>query len=178
MSSTHAGLGASVVRRPVVALPTRDRAALAAGLVAPFPVSLLLVPLRTHLSHTNAALILVVVVVVVAAPGSRLAGVVAALSAAAWFDFFFTRPYETFDISAGAGIGTAVLLLVVDHVRGELTALLGLSGCRFEYGTLLGQPARLGKDGPSCARTATGTTSAGSCSPRDPGRCGPLLTCS
>ncbi|MEV6766696.1 hypothetical protein AB0N16_39950 [Streptomyces sp. NPDC051105] len=36
---------------------------------------------------------------------------------------------------------------VVDHVRGELTGLLGLSGCRFEYGTLLGRPSRLGKDG-------------------------------
>ncbi|MER5545267.1 DUF4118 domain-containing protein [Streptomyces sp. CG4] len=172
--------------------PMRDRLALAAALVAPFLVSLALVPFRTSLTHTNAALILVVVVVAVSALGSRTAGVAAALSAAAWFDFFLTRPYETFDITASADIGTAVLLLVVgvivsqlaararrlevvtvteaahltrvhrtadlaksansadivvDHVRGELTGLLGLRACRFEYGTLLGRPPRLETDG-------------------------------
>ncbi|NEA99102.1 DUF4118 domain-containing protein [Streptomyces sp. SID13726] len=171
---------------------SRDGIALAAGLLAPFLVALALVPVRTRLSHTNAALVLVVVVVAVAALGSRTAGALAALSAAAWFDFFLTRPYETFDISASADLETAVLLLavgalvsqlaararrlevvtvtdaahlellhrtadlarspnsadtVVDHVRGELVALLGLRACRFEYGTLLGRPARLLKDG-------------------------------
>ena len=171
---------------------TRDRIAQASGLLAPFLVALVLVPVRTDLSHTNAALILVVVVVAVAALGSRMAGVVAALSAAAWYDFFLTRPYETFDISASADVETAVLLLVVgvivsqlaararrlevvmvtdaahlallhrtadlarsansadtvvDHVRGELVGLLGLRACRFEYGRLMGKPARLLKDG-------------------------------
>lgn len=184
--------GTSGTRGRTAARPTRDRLALAAGLVAPFLVALALVPLRTDLSRTNAALILVVVVVAVAALGSRTAGVLAALSAAAWFDFFLTRPYRTFDITAAADIGTAALLLmvglvvsqlaararrlevitvtdagyltrihataelvqsarsadaVVDHVRGELTGLLGLRACRFEYGTLIGQPARLEQDG-------------------------------
>ncbi|WP_329281836.1 DUF4118 domain-containing protein [Streptomyces sp. NBC_01451] len=165
----------------------RDRLALTAGLVTPFLVALALVPLRTDLSHTNAALILVVVVVAVSALGSRTAGVLAALSAAAWFDFFLTRPYKTFDITASADAETAVLLLavglivsqlsarsrrlevitvtdaahlsrihrvaaldadtVVDEVRRELTELLGLDACRFEYGTLLGQPPRLRNDG-------------------------------
>lgn len=172
--------------------PLRDRLALTAGLAAPFLVALALVPLRPSLSHTNAALVLVVVVVAVSVPGSRAAGVVAALSAAAWFDFFLTRPYETFDINGTADIETAVLLLVVgvivpqlavharrleamtvtdaahlarihrtaglvhsansadtvvDHVRTELTDLLGLRACRFEYGTLMGRPPRLEKDG-------------------------------
>ncbi|MGI5466703.1 DUF4118 domain-containing protein [Streptomyces sp. CA-132043] len=36
---------------------------------------------------------------------------------------------------------------VVDHVRQGLTELLGLRGCRFEYGSLLGRPARLEQDG-------------------------------
>jgi len=171
---------------------TRDRLALAAGLAAPFLVALALVPFRTDLSYTNAALVLVVVVVAVAALGSRIAGVLGAVSAAAWFDFFLTRPYETFDITASADIETAVLLLVVgvivsqlaararrleivtvtdadhlarihgtaalarsansadtvvDHVRRELTDLLGLRACRFEYGTLIGRPPRLQKDG-------------------------------
>ncbi|GAA3775627.1 hypothetical protein [Streptomyces chiangmaiensis] len=35
---------------------------------------------------------------------------------------------------------------MVDHVRGELTELLGLRACRFDYGTLLGQPPRLRQD--------------------------------
>lgn len=52
----------------------RDRLALVAGLVGPFLVALVLVPFRTDLSRTNAALILVVVVVAVAALGSRTAG--------------------------------------------------------------------------------------------------------
>ncbi|MFG3026046.1 DUF4118 domain-containing protein [Streptomyces sp. NPDC048254] len=243
MSSTSAGMGHATFGWPVP-VPTRNGAALAAGLALPFLVALVLVPFRTDLSHTNAALVLVVVVVAVAALGSRLAGAVAALSAAAWFarggaaheHSFLTRPYETFDISATVDIETAVLLLavglivarlaaharrletvpvtdegyltrihttadlvrsaksadaVVGHVRGELTGLLGLSGCRFEYGTLLGQPARLGKDGGiTVGRRAWdlerggwpegeielrayghGTTSAGSCSRRGPGRC-------
>ncbi|RPF31215.1 DUF4118 domain-containing protein [Streptomyces sp. TLI_185] len=172
--------------------PPRDRLALTAGLAAPFLAAFALVPIRTDLSHTNAALLLVVAVVAVAALGSRTAGALAALSAAAWFDFFLTQPYETFDISASADIETALLLLVVgvivsqlaararrlevitvtdaahlsrihrtadlarsagsadtvvDHVRRELTDLLGLRACRFEYGNLLGQPPRLHKDG-------------------------------
>ncbi|MFE0516513.1 hypothetical protein [Streptomyces sp. NPDC058964] len=36
---------------------------------------------------------------------------------------------------------------VVDHVRHELAELLGLSACRFEYGTLMGRHPRLEKDG-------------------------------
>ncbi|MFF4805263.1 hypothetical protein ACFY1U_43915 [Streptomyces sp. NPDC001351] len=36
---------------------------------------------------------------------------------------------------------------MVDQVRRELTDLLGLSACRFEYGTLIGRPPRLQKDG-------------------------------
>ncbi|MDH6214910.1 DUF4118 domain-containing protein [Streptomyces pseudovenezuelae] len=102
--------------------PPRGRLALAASLLAPFLVALALVPLRTHLSSTNAALILVVVVVAVAALGSRTAGVVAALSAAAWFDFFLTRPYETFDITASGDVETAVLLLVVGVIVAQLAA--------------------------------------------------------
>jgi hypothetical protein len=177
---------------PLTGYPVRDRIALAAGLVGPFLVALVLVPFRTDLSATNAALILVVVVVAVAAVGSRSAGAVAALSAAAWFDFFLTRPYQRFSITDSGDVETAVLLLVVGlivsqlaararrlkvvtvtdaeylarihgtadlaqsttsadavvgHVREQLTELLGLRGCRFEYGTLLGRPPRLEQNG-------------------------------
>ncbi len=37
--------------------------------------------------------------------------------------------------------------VIVDHVRQELIGLLGLTACRFEYGTLLGHPPRLESDG-------------------------------
>lgn len=145
-------------------------------------------PFRTDLSATNAALILVVAVVAVAALGSRTAGVLAALSAAAWFDFFLTRPYQRFAEADRDDVETAVLLLVVgllvsqlavrarrlqavvvtdaahlsslqetarlvedggspevvvEHVRRELVGLLGLRGCHFEYGTLMGNLPRL-----------------------------------
>jgi len=36
---------------------------------------------------------------------------------------------------------------VIDHVKRQLTSLLDLAGCRFEYGTLLGHPPRLEPDG-------------------------------
>lgn len=172
--------------------PLRDRIALAVALVAPLVVALLLVPFRTSLASTNLALILVVVVVAVAAIGNRVAGVLAALSSAVWFDFFLTRPFERFAITDPNDIGTAVLLLavglavsqlaararrlhvvtmldagllarihdtaklaqstgspdaVVDQVSRHLVEILGLRGCRFEYGSLLGHPARLEQDG-------------------------------
>ena len=114
------------------------------------------------------------------------------MSAAAWFDFFFTRPYGQFTIASSADVRTAILLLVVglavsqlavrarrlkvitvtdagylaqihgtaeltqsarspdvvvDHVNKQLTVLLDLKGCRFEYGALLGHPPRLEPDG-------------------------------
>ncbi|MFD9381225.1 DUF4118 domain-containing protein [Streptomyces sp. NPDC059999] len=170
----------------------RDPAALLAGLVAPLLVALALVPLRTEVSATNEALIMVVVVVAVAALGTPAAGAPAALSAAAWFDFFLTRPYGQFAVDNGEEIQTAVLLLVVglivsqlavrvrrlrtvvvadtahltsfrgsarlaeqggspeevvEYVRRELVGLLGLRGCRFEYGNLMGHLPRLEHDG-------------------------------
>lgn len=173
--------------------PLRDRIALAAAVLVPAAVALALVPFRTELSLTNAALILVVTVVAVAANGNRTAGALAALSSAAWFDFFLTRPYQQFTITDGDDIETAVLLLVVgllvsqlaarvrrlhvvtvtdaghlarihetarlagapggsaeavvDHVKRQLTELLQLRGCRFQYGSLLGRPPRLEQDG-------------------------------
>ena len=42
---------------------------------------------------------------------------------------------------------SAVPDVVVDHVRQQLSGLLDLQDCRFEYGVLLGQPPRLDQDG-------------------------------
>jgi hypothetical protein len=91
----------------------RDRLAVAAALVAPLALTVILVPFRATFPNTNAALALILVVVAVAAIGYRPAGYLAALSAAAWFDFFLTRPYEEFTITRRADIETTILLLVI-----------------------------------------------------------------
>jgi hypothetical protein len=92
---------------------SRDRVAVLVALLAPLAVSAVLVPFRDSFANTDAALLLVLVVVAVAANGYRLAGILAAVSAGVWFDFFLTQPYERFTISNRADIETFVLLLVV-----------------------------------------------------------------
>jgi hypothetical protein len=101
---------------------SRDRAAVLAGLLAPLIVSAILLPWRASWSNTNVALLLVVIVVAVAAIGNQFAGALAAVSAAAWFDFFFTRPYERFTIHGSTDITTAILLLAVGLAVSQLAA--------------------------------------------------------
>jgi K+-sensing histidine kinase KdpD len=171
----------------------RDTVAVLAGLAVPLALAAILIPFRGSLPNTDAALAMILVVVAVAANGYRLAGILAAVSAAAWFDFFLTQPYERFTITRRADIETTVLLLVIgvavteiavwgrrqraaasrragyldginaaahaaaigtsasalaDQVAGQLTRLLALESCRFQYGTAgLGRPARMRHDG-------------------------------
>ena len=101
---------------------TRDRAALAAALAAPLAAAAILLPFRASWSNTNVALLLVVVVVAVAAIGSRLAGALAAVLAAVWFDFFFTLPYYRLTIRSSSDVTTFSLLLVVGVAVSQLAA--------------------------------------------------------
>jgi K+-sensing histidine kinase KdpD len=101
---------------------TRDRAAIAAALIAPLAAAAILLPFRASWPNTNVALLLVVVVVAVAAIGNRIAGAVAAVGAAVWFDFFFTLPYERFTIRSSSDVTTFVLLLVVGVAVSQLAA--------------------------------------------------------
>jgi K+-sensing histidine kinase KdpD len=172
---------------------TRDRAAVLVGLCAPLVLAAILVPFRSSFPNTDAALALILVVVAVAANGDRLAGIVAAVSATVWYDFFLTKPYERFSITSRTDIETTVLLLVIgvavtelavwgrrqhaaasrragyldglnsaaqavaagdsptvliEQVSTQLTQLLSLRSCRFQYGVAgIGQPARLEHDG-------------------------------
>ncbi len=91
----------------------RDRLAVAVGLLAPLALTAVLVPVRTSFANTDAALALLLLVVAVAAIGNRLAGYVASLSAAVWYDFFLTKPYERFSIARAPDVETTVLLLVI-----------------------------------------------------------------
>ena len=101
---------------------TRDRIAILAALTAPLAAAAVLLPFRGSWSNTNVALLLVVVVVGVAATGSRIAGALAAVWAAIWFDFFFTLPYYRFTIRSSADVTTAVLLLLTGLAVSQLAA--------------------------------------------------------
>ena len=98
----------------------RDRLACVAALLTPLAVSSIFVPFRTSVSNTDAVLVLVLVIVAVSANGLLLAGVLASASAAVWYDFFLTRPYESFSITRRGDIETTVLLLVIGVGISEL----------------------------------------------------------
>ncbi len=75
---------------------------------------------RDSVANTTAALGLMVLVVLAAATGIRLAGIAAALSATAGFDFFLTEPFHTFTITDSDDLETAVLLLLVGAAVSEI----------------------------------------------------------
>ena len=75
---------------------------------------------RDSVANTTAALGLMLLVVLAAATGIRLAGIAAALSATAGFDFFLTEPFHTFTITDSDDLETAVLLLLVGAAVSEI----------------------------------------------------------
>jgi Domain of unknown function (DUF4118) len=101
---------------------TRDRAAVVAAVLGPLALATLLLPWRGNWSNTNVALLLVVAVVAIACLGNRLAGALAAVSAAVWFDFFFTVPYDRLTISRSADVITFALLLAVGVAVSQMAA--------------------------------------------------------
>ncbi len=92
---------------------TRDRVLIPLAVVLPLAACALLALFRDDFANTNAALLLVLVVVAIAAAGRRLPGWVAAASAAVWFDFFLTVPYNRLTIDNRNDVETMVLLLLV-----------------------------------------------------------------
>ena len=99
-------------------------ATVVAAAVAPLVVAAALSLFRGSITTTTAVLVLVALVVVAGATGIRAAGLVAALSAAAWFDFFLTAPYGSFAITKSNDLEAAALLMVIGGVVTE-TALWG-----------------------------------------------------
>ncbi|HEX4248652.1 MAG TPA: DUF4118 domain-containing protein [Pseudonocardia sp.] len=88
--------------------------------MVPFVACAVLSLFRESIANTNAALGLVLLVVVAASTGIRAAGLVAALSSAAWFDYFLTAPFIRFAITDRADIETAVLLVLVGAAVSEV----------------------------------------------------------
>lgn len=86
---------------------------LGAAVLLPLLAAAALSVVRDQVSGTNDVLVLVLVVVAVASGGSRLAGMLAAASAVAWFDYFLVEPYHRFVIDGREDVETAVLLSLV-----------------------------------------------------------------
>lgn len=128
----HVGVRVAAVAGPVVV-------AAAASLV------------RAALAGTGAVLLLVLVVVAIGVAGDRPAGVLAALSAAASFDFFLTVPYYTLTIVGRDDVETAVLLLAIGIAVTEIAQWgrrqQGRSGRREGYLTGVAHAARMASDG-------------------------------
>jgi hypothetical protein len=123
----------------------------AAALVVPVAGAAAAGAARGLVANTSAALVLVLVVVAAGVVGDRVAGVLAALSAAAAFDFFLTEPYYRFAILGREDLETAVLLLVIGVA---VTAIVGWgrrqhaeSGRRGGYLAGVARAARLAADG-------------------------------
>lgn len=95
---------------------------LAVGGIGPIAVGALLVPLRGEIDNTNLALILVFVVTVAAIVGGRGAGALAAVTSTFAFDFFLTRPFLSVGIDSADDIETALILLAVGLLVGEVAA--------------------------------------------------------
>jgi K+-sensing histidine kinase KdpD len=97
-----------------------DWLAIGAGLLLPLIVAIALIPLRDSIGNTNVALVLMAVVIGVGLAGRRAAAIVAALSAALWFDFFQTQPYYSFTINRTEDWVSVGLLLVAGLAVAEL----------------------------------------------------------
>jgi len=93
---------------------------IALGGLAPIVAGAALVAVRGEIANVNVALILGVIVVVSGAIGGRMAGTVAALTAAASFDFFHTRPYLSLLIHDADDVEMTILLLVLGLISGQL----------------------------------------------------------
>jgi len=78
------------------------------------------IPIRTDQPDVLVALVLVVVITSAGASGSRSSVLVTAFVAALAFTFFDTEPYERLIISRQPDIETAISLVVVGIITGEL----------------------------------------------------------
>lgn len=93
---------------------------MAVGLLAGMGVAVAWIPFRQGNSTVDVALALVVVITLMGLTTRRSAVAAGALSAAVGFTFFDTTPYDRFAITRVPDVLTAVLLVVVGLLTGEL----------------------------------------------------------
>jgi hypothetical protein len=105
-----------------ISAQVRNRVSVVAALTGPVVVGAVLVPFRSSYASTAAALTMVAVIALLAVLGNRVAGVVASISGALWFDFFLTRPYDRFAISHRPDLETTIAILIVGLIITELAA--------------------------------------------------------
>ncbi len=109
------------LRRP---LPKRrwllDLILIAAGLVLPLGVASLWIPVRDTLPDTDLALILVLAVLAFGLTGHRPAVALSGVSAALWFEFLDTKPFEDFAIQRTPDLETTLTLALVAMVGGQV----------------------------------------------------------
>jgi hypothetical protein len=100
----------------------RTKTALAGvvGAFAPLALATAWIPIRLRLPNTDLALVLVLAVVAIGAFGRRSAVLTAAVSAALWFEFFDTKPFERLAIARQPDLETTLVLASVSFVVGEL----------------------------------------------------------
>jgi hypothetical protein len=95
-----------------------------AGVLLAAAVAAAWIPVRERVPNTDLALLLVLLVVAMGATGRRSAVVATAVSAAVWFEFFDTRPFEQLAIARRPDIQTTLVLAVVGLITGELAVRL------------------------------------------------------
>jgi hypothetical protein len=97
-----------------------DAVDIALGGIAPIVIGAALVAVRGHVDAPNIALLLGLVVVASGTYGGRAAGMLSGLTAAASYDFFFTKPYLSLLIHDAADVEMTVVLLVIGLLSGQL----------------------------------------------------------
>jgi K+-sensing histidine kinase KdpD len=100
--------------------PVPYEMAMVGAALGPLVACGLLSQLLPALVNTSAALILVLAIVAAARTGYRSAGVIAAISAGVWFDFFLTAPYLTFSVESAADVETLIVLVLLGIVTNEI----------------------------------------------------------
>ncbi len=88
-------------------------AARVAAVLLPLVTCAVLATVRDSITAATAVLVLVLWVVAAASTGDRAAGLLAAVSAGAWFDFFLTAPFQQFTIKGSDDVEATVLLVVI-----------------------------------------------------------------
>ena len=111
----HASPGGRLIDAPRL-WPPEGRFLVLARVVAvvlPLVTCAVFATVRDSITAATAVLVLVLWVVASASTGDRVAGLLAAVSGGAWFDFFLTSPYQQFAIKGSDDIEATILLVVI-----------------------------------------------------------------